>query len=759
MRKKYWKYCCSVLLASSIAVTAGLSHVNGSDSEFTDDDVVAEMEEIVVDEEVIDEDEPEEEVVEVADVELDTIENLIEPMGSEEVDVADAIPVENESSSPSISAENENANENEDPNANSVNEASVNDNSDENSADNQQEISNKSSDETNKRMLTSNIPTLTDVNDNGGKDDFDVEPESNQNVEGESGNDANPDGETGNENLIADDGGLLPTNGNGNPDENNDENIPDIEDEPPTTDNNVDDVDQNENPIVADGNSPSTGGGTSQHSGSGSGNIPQNGGSESGNIPQNGDSQNDVTPPNSGGSTPAENSQPTGNDSPSDSPNGGSNNSSSSENMIFDGDTGVDSGHSEGNSSSSDTSGDVSSDPSSDVSGNTGNNSGTNTGGETTETLNENKSGDDKKVEPTQPILLNDNEDAVVEPSDNAVIPEDNITHIGRGTLPDFSDVKKDVSKYQGLNGIPPEYITANVSDGSLVKISGFKIDASKYPPADKGLNTLMIYEYCVDELGLNHAAACAVLANIQLESGFSPLALGDGGTSYGICQWHLGRFSSLMSFCTANNLDYNTVDGQLEYMKAEFSGGYSSTYAYLKSVPNTKQGAFDAAYYMCIHFEMPDMAVERGKQRGNLAANEYFDMDFMSHDSAWIRRKIDRAYIKYRKAYGYMTLEEEKEVLESIEVGDTVIADGRLQVLAKDEDDSGVMFTLDSGWELEVTGDTTETYYIPVQFERWNDIGEGYVSVYDVLSSVTHILYPQSSVEYLSTTMSQSVS
>ena len=176
-------------------------------------------------------------------------------------------------------------------------------------------------------------------------------------------------------------------------------------------------------------------------------------------------------------------------------------------------------------------------------------------------------------------------------------------------------------------NGLP-FYHTVTASD-ELVVIAGFHVDPSLYPPANIGKNTALIYQYLRKELKLNHAAACGVLGNIQLESNFNPLALGDGGTSYGICQWHLGRFSDLMSFCNNNDLDYNTVAGQLAFLKQELTNGYSGVYQYLLSVPDTPQGAYDAAYYMCVHFESPDQAEARGQQRGNLASKDYYGRTF----------------------------------------------------------------------------------------------------------------------------------
>ena len=61
--------------------------------------------------------------------------------------------------------------------------------------------------------------------------------------------------------------------------------------------------------------------------------------------------------------------------------------------------------------------------------------------------------------------------------------------------------------------------------------------------------NRNRIYEFLIEELGLNHAAVCGIIANIHVESRFNPRALGDWGTSYGICQWHNKRFARLISW------------------------------------------------------------------------------------------------------------------------------------------------------------------------------------------------------------------
>ena len=133
------------------------------------------------------------------------------------------------------------------------------------------------------------------------------------------------------------------------------------------------------------------------------------------------------------------------------------------------------------------------------------------------------------------------------------------------------------------------------------------------------------VFLYLMTELGINRAAACGVLANIHYESGFNPHAIGDGGTSYGICQWHAGRYLSLVSFCNGIKMPYGSVDGQLKYMENELNNSYPHVLDYLKNVPDTEIGAFDAAYYWCYHFERPAMILRQSTLRGNAAKNSYW--------------------------------------------------------------------------------------------------------------------------------------
>ncbi|MBQ3080003.1 MAG: InlB B-repeat-containing protein [Clostridia bacterium] len=137
--------------------------------------------------------------------------------------------------------------------------------------------------------------------------------------------------------------------------------------------------------------------------------------------------------------------------------------------------------------------------------------------------------------------------------------------------------------------------------------------------------NIEIIYTYLTENYGLNKAAVCGILSNIRSESNFNPEAIGDSGNAYGICQWN-SRRQSLINYCERNGFEsWKSLEGQLGYLVYELENNKKSVGTYLKNVPNTAQGAYDAAYYFCVYFEIPANRYVKGVTRGTNAVNIYW--------------------------------------------------------------------------------------------------------------------------------------
>lgn len=119
--------------------------------------------------------------------------------------------------------------------------------------------------------------------------------------------------------------------------------------------------------------------------------------------------------------------------------------------------------------------------------------------------------------------------------------------------------------------------------------------------------NVQQIYNYLTGTMGMNSAAACGVLANIERESSFNPHAEcvdTNGLTSYGICQWNGDRYTALKNYCSSRGYDYTTLSGQLKYLQYELEGGEAYAYSLIRNVDNSADGAYTAGYNWAQYFE-----------------------------------------------------------------------------------------------------------------------------------------------------------
>ena len=127
------------------------------------------------------------------------------------------------------------------------------------------------------------------------------------------------------------------------------------------------------------------------------------------------------------------------------------------------------------------------------------------------------------------------------------------------------------------------------------------------------------VVEYMLKK-GLNAAAGVGIAANIKHESNFRTSAVGDNGTSFGICQWHLGRGDRMKKMAGPNW--QNNFTGQLDYLYYELCNSYKGVLQSLQSVPNNEDGAKKAADVFVRKFEIPSNVDKNSIIRQNSASD-----------------------------------------------------------------------------------------------------------------------------------------
>lgn len=111
---------------------------------------------------------------------------------------------------------------------------------------------------------------------------------------------------------------------------------------------------------------------------------------------------------------------------------------------------------------------------------------------------------------------------------------------------------------------------------------------------------------------GLSNNSVAAIMTNINAESGFNNNTVGDHGTSYGLCQWHNGRWTNLKNSFPSN---WQTVGAQLQFLMNELHGGYASLYNALKS---GNGDVSSLTYTFCSNFERPANTVATCRNRAS---------------------------------------------------------------------------------------------------------------------------------------------
>jgi len=142
---------------------------------------------------------------------------------------------------------------------------------------------------------------------------------------------------------------------------------------------------------------------------------------------------------------------------------------------------------------------------------------------------------------------------------------------------------------------------------------------STKYLTYVEGKNNKQTICLSLLSTGFSNEAVTGLMANIQAESNFKPTIYGDNGTSYGICQWHLGRFSNLKKYCGNK---YKTVECQLDYLLHELRNGEKNSFKVLQS----KNSAYQMVTKFCQVFERPKGGAKSCNRRADNYASSYYN-------------------------------------------------------------------------------------------------------------------------------------
>ena len=174
--------------------------------------------------------------------------------------------------------------------------------------------------------------------------------------------------------------------------------------------------------------------------------------------------------------------------------------------------------------------------------------------------------------------------------------------------------------------------------------------------------NEPIIFEYLVNEKGVNVAAVCGILANLKAESDFRPnnlqnscesklgtdeeytakvdsgeyINFADDSAGYGLCQWtSSGRKKKLLEFAQSRGCSIADMEMQLDFMMEELKS-YSKVYDAISSAELSGDGAYDVGYAFCYYYEAPANKENSAVSRGNQARDTYWEYykDFIDDDN-----------------------------------------------------------------------------------------------------------------------------
>lgn len=176
-----------------------------------------------------------------------------------------------------------------------------------------------------------------------------------------------------------------------------------------------------------------------------------------------------------------------------------------------------------------------------------------------------------------------------------------------------YSDADQEIEIYRAYNPNAPannhNYTASMAEQSNLVNYGWNDEDIAWYScsalAGSVSERRSTIYQLLTSTCKLNKAAACGILANIQLESTYNPRAVNDIDNGYyGLCQWDgKYRWTDLITYCRKTNTGRYSIEGQVDFMIYDL--GQRGQLENLKKVEDSEDGAKEAAIYFCEKYEV----------------------------------------------------------------------------------------------------------------------------------------------------------
>lgn len=128
---------------------------------------------------------------------------------------------------------------------------------------------------------------------------------------------------------------------------------------------------------------------------------------------------------------------------------------------------------------------------------------------------------------------------------------------------------------------------------------------------------------------GMPKHIAMGFLINAQDESSFNPAAIGDGGSSGGLFQWHGDRFKALKAYAQSQGKPWQDQDVQLDFLvNEELPGSQAGAWAKIQQAEDVPS----AAVAVLNHFEIPAeryRTAREAKYLGGASVNVPGDVEY----------------------------------------------------------------------------------------------------------------------------------